>query len=123
MKEKIIKYPDFWGAFLNGMPLGVLYAGFAFAVLGIILNALLGTNKRDPMSERTPFKFSYRFFFSDNFRRFVKNWLTSIIVIFLSLRFVNELGFAMSMGYAFIVGFGIDEAVQRLKNYRDKLKK
>jgi len=117
------KYPDFWAAFLNGMPLGVLYAGFVFALLGVLLNALLGTRKRDPNSPRTPFKFSLSFFFSDNTFRLFNNGLTTLIVIFLSMRFVNELtGVAVaSMGYAFFVGFGIDEAVQRLKKYRDKL--
>lgn len=125
MKENMAKNPDFWGALLNGIPLGVLFAGFFFALLGVLLNALLGTKKRDPASPRTPFKFSWGFFFSDNTARLLKNGLTTLIVIFLSLRFVDQLiagSTGLSMGYAFVVGFGIDEAIQRLKNYRDKLK-
>jgi hypothetical protein len=113
-----MKYPDFWAAFLNGMSLGTLFAGFAFALLGVLLNALLKTTKRSPLSERTPIDFSWQFFWNDNVKRFFKSGLTTIIVIFLSLRFFKELtggGDAISMLYCFGVGFGLDMAIAALK--------
>jgi len=112
------KYPDFWAAFLNGIPLGVLFAGFAFALLGVLLNALLKASSRDPNDSRTPMQFSWRFFWSDNVKRFINSGLTTLITIFLSLRFFKELtGLedSISMIYCFGVGFGIDKAIMKLK--------
>jgi len=112
------KYPDFWAAFLNGMPLGVLFAGFVFALMGVLLNALLKSNNRDPLNSRTPVEFSWGFFWNDNVRRLLKSALTTVIVIFLSLRFFKELtggGDAISMLYCFGVGFAIDKAIAALK--------
>lgn len=112
------KYPDFWAAFLNGMPLGVLFAGFVFALLGVLLNALIKASSRNPNSERTPVEFSWKFFWSDNVKRFINSGLTTLIAIFLSLRFFKELTGvedSISMIYCFGVGFGIDKAVMKLK--------
>jgi len=112
------KYPDFWAAFLNGLPLGVLFAGFAFSIIGVTLNALLKTTKRNPTSERTPLDFSWKFFWSDNFIRLLQSALTTIIVIFLSIRFFKELTGASNeflMLYCVGVGLGIDIAVAKLK--------
>ena len=112
------KYPDFWAAFLNGMPLGVLFAGFIFALLGVLLNALLKTASRDPMASRTPVEFSWKFFWNDNVKRFINSGLTTLVVIFLSLRFFKELTGvedSISMVYCFGVGFAIDKAVMALK--------
>lgn len=111
------KYPDFWAAFLNGMPLGVLFAGFAFALLGVALNALLKAAKRDPMSSNSPVEFSWKFFWNDNVKRFLRSSITTIIVIFLSLRFFREItgvGGEISMLYCFGVGYGIDLAIAKL---------
>ena len=112
------KYPDFWAAFLNGMPLGVLFAGFVFALLGVLLNALLKASARNPLSDRTPVEFSWKFFWSDNVKRFINSGLTTLIAIFLSLRFFKELTGvedSISMIYCFGVGFAIDKAVMALK--------
>jgi len=112
MKET--KNPDFWGAFLAGIPVGVLVAGFVFALIGVLLNALLKTAKRDPLTASSPVEFSWSFFWNDNVRRFLKSGLTTLIVIFISLRFFNELtgsGTELSMLYCFGVGFSIDRAI------------
>lgn len=113
-----MKYPEFWAAFLNGIPLGVLFAGFVFSFIGVLLNALLKTAKRDPLTEHTPVQFSWGFFWADNVKRFLKSALTTIIVIFISLRFFKELtgsGTELSMLYCFGVGFGIDMAIMAIK--------
>jgi H+/Cl- antiporter ClcA len=112
MKE--VKHPDFWAAFLAGIPVGVLVAGFVFALIGVLLNALLKTAKRDPLSESSPVEFSWEFFWNDNVRRFLKSAITTTIVIFISLRFFKELtgsGTELSMLYCFGVGFSIDRAI------------
>lgn len=117
------KYPDFWASFLNGMPLGVLFAGFVFALLGVLLNALLKTSTRDPLNTRTPVEFSWKFFWSDNVKRFINSGVTTLIVIFLSLRFFKELTGvqdSVSMIYCFGVGFSIDKAILALKKKTGK---
>lgn len=111
---KQTKNPDFWAAFLAGIPIGVLVAGFVFALLGVLLNALLKTAKRDPMTASSPVAFSWTFFWNDNVKRFLKSGLTTLIVIFISLRFFKELvggGTELSMLYCFGVGFSIDRAI------------
>lgn len=121
--DNTIKYPEFWAAFLNGMPLGVLFAGFLFAIIGVSLNALLKTTKRDPLSERTPTDFSWRFFWNDNVKRLLKSAATTILVIFVSLRFFKELtgaGSELSMFYCLGVGFGIDVAITAIRNKINK---
>lgn len=114
-----IKYPDFWAAFLNGIPIGALVAAFAFALLGVLLNALLKTAKRNPLTDSSPVQFSWSYFWNDNLKRFLKSALTTIIVIFISIRFFKELtgaGNELSMLYAFGVGFGIDLAIIKIKS-------
>jgi hypothetical protein len=103
------KYPEFWAAFLNGLPLGTLFAAFAFAIIGLILNSTIKGVKRDPMSSRTPYEWSWKFWFRDNLPKWGKSIITTVLVIFVSIRFVNELtGKELSMFYAFSVGFAFD---------------
>lgn len=118
-----VKYPDFWAAFLNGIPVGALVAAFVFALLGVLLNALLKTAKRDPLTDKSPVQFSWSFFWNDNVKRFLKSALITLIVIFVSIRFFKELtgaGNELSMLYAFGVGFGIDRAIIALKSKLEK---
>ena len=121
--DKTIKYPDFWAAFLNGIPIGSLVAAFCFALLGVLLNALLKTAKRDPLTDVSPVQFSWSFFWNDNVKRFLKSGLTTLIVIFVSLRFFKELtgvGTELSMMYAFGIGFSIDRAIVMIKSKTGK---
>lgn len=113
-----IKYPDFWAAFLNGMPLGVLFAGFLFALIGVALNALLKTATRNPNNTNSPIEFNWKYFWNDNVKRFLKSGITTLLVIFLSLRFFKELtgvSDEISMLYCFGIGFGIDKAIMALR--------
>lgn len=107
---------DFFDAFLAGMSAGTLLAGFAFAIIGVALSLLLDTTTRNPMSERSPVVFSWQFFWSDNFLRIIKSIVTTILVIFISLRFAkNIIGADATPFYAFGVGFGLDKAIKALK--------
>lgn len=107
--------------FLSGISPGTFIAGFLMAVIGIAFSALVGTTKRDVNSERTPFHFSWKFFFNDNSIRLVKSVLTALIAIFLSFRFAQEfIGQKFSMFYAFLVGFGLDYVVARWRQIKEK---
>lgn len=109
------KYPDFWAAFLNGLPLGTLFAAFIFALVGLAIRALVIAQYRDPASPRTPQQWSWAFWRKDNLPRLLNSAALTILVIFVSIRFVNELtGKELSMFYALGLGLFFDWAVGAL---------
>jgi hypothetical protein len=63
------------------------FAEWFFAIAGIVVSLLIGVANRKPLSETSPVHFSFSFFWSDNFRRI----MTTVILVFLTLRFANEL--------------------------------
>lgn len=50
---------------------------------------LVGTTKRDPASERSPFCFSWRFLLSDEFKRIIGNMLLIILAIRFSQKWIS----------------------------------
>jgi hypothetical protein len=93
--------------------LKLILVGFFYLNVGILLASLVGTTTREPNSERTPFRFSWRFFVSDNWLR----WAKSVIFGTVALRFSQEiLGSAPTSYIALMVGFSIDGVVMLLKN-------
>lgn len=121
MKET--QYPEFWNAFLAGIPLGVLFAGFVFAIIGVLLNGLLKAATRNPEKVGTPVQWSWKTFWSQNLKRFLTSAAITLLVIFVSLRFFKEItgsGTELSMFYSFGIGFGIDKAIIALKKKTGK---
>lgn len=107
---------EFWGA-LNPE---LLAAAFVMSLIGIALSALLFTTKRDPLSERTPTEFSWHFFWNDNVKRIIKSILTATLVLFITIRFSQELmGQKLTMFYAFGVGFGLDKIIEKLRKKKE----
>lgn len=112
---------DFLEQFLGGLSIGVLIAGFAFAFLGIWLRTLTGAAKRDVLKPTTPDDWSWRYFWNDNVKRFFNSLFTAIIVIFFSIRFVENLtGSGITMIYCVGIGLSIDKAIEAIKNYYKK---
>ena len=110
---------EFMEYVLGGMTLGKFGAAFFFSLLGVFLSLLLSTTKRDPLSERTPTKFNWKFLWSDNAIRLYKSTITTLIVIFLSIRFAKEhVGEEASMIYSLSIGLGIDKAIEKLKSWK-----
>lgn len=112
-----MKYPDFWGAFLNGMPLGTLFAGFLFSLIGIVLWSLIKSGDKDP-SKKT--------FWANDLKRFVTSFLTSAIITFFTIRFFKQITNASSellMGYCVIVGMTIDILVLKIRKWREAVAK
>jgi len=103
---------EFWGA-LNPE---VLLAAFAMALIGIFISLLISTTKRDPLSPRTPREFSWNFFWNDNVKRILKSIALTVLVLFVTIRFSQELmGQKLTMFYAFSLGLGLDKVIERLK--------
>ena len=83
-----------------------------FALLGVFLGLLLNTTKRDINSESTPFEFSWKFLLSDNVKRIV----AGLILIYLSLRFTNEIfGVSINNFWSVCIGLASDQLAQFVK--------
>jgi|SRR5690606_34807608 len=107
---------EFWGTLNPGM----LAAAFVMSLIGIALSMLLFTTKRDPLSERTPTHFSWKFFWNDNVKRIAKAIATTVLVLFITIRFSQELmGQKLTMFYAFGVGFGLDKVIEKIKKKKE----
>jgi hypothetical protein len=88
-------------------------AAWTFAVLGVLLSLRLHIISRDVPSARTPIRWSWRFFFLDNTKRL----LTTLALIFIALRFCQDLiGIQLTMWFSFVIGLGLDKIAQFLKN-------
>lgn len=98
---------------LLGMDLAVFASLGFYAALGVALMALIGTTKRDVNSPHTPFSFSWKFFASDNSKRFA----AGVIMIFISLRFAPEIfGITITPFWAFGIGISSDTLAVFIKN-------
>lgn len=101
----------------GGITAGKFAASFFFTLIGIFLSLMLSTTTRDPSSKRTPFCFSWDFFWSDNAKRIAKSVALTLLVIFVSIRFAKELlGMELTMIFSFGVGLGLDRIKEVLKN-------
>lgn len=100
-------------------PVSVAYyvAAEFFALIALTLSLYLQAQKRDPNSASTPIKFSWLFLIWDNFKRIVIGQM----VLFLIFRFASELmgrqlNMWVAVGVGFGLSFGIDKAIQYLKD-------
>lgn len=73
--------------------------------------------KRDPSSERTPEKFSWKFFWSDNLRQQVG----TVILVFLSIRIAQyKVTSAWAVPVAIIIGLISDQLAMLALKLKDK---
>jgi len=112
---------DFLFNLLAELPVGVLLAGIFFALLGVYYSKLVFAAKRDQNKPGTPDKWDWRYFIKDNLIPFLKSSSLVLITIFISIRFVEQFtGSGLTMIYCFFVGLSLDEAINRIKNYKNK---
>lgn len=94
-------------------------ASLVFALTGVAISLLYSIDNRDKFSARSPVKFSFWFFLSDNSHRITLN----ILLILVFLRFTPELiGKELTMWLALLVGLGFDRlaSILREKKLIDK---
>jgi hypothetical protein len=106
---------------LGGQEPHVFIANFIFAMLGVLLTLLASSTFRNVESERTPKQFSWKFFLSDN----VKRILAGIILIYLALRFTQDIfGIQVSNWFAVVIGILHDSLAwivkEKIKSYKLK---
>lgn len=91
----------FLSQFLGTTDVPTYAAAFAFALIGAIISLRLKAVKRDKLSDTTPYKFSWRFLFQDNFLQF----FSGVLLTFLAFRFTNEFfGKELTMWLAVLIG-------------------
>lgn len=84
-----------------------------FAILGIALSLLWHTNRRDPLSDKTPMEFSWIFMLRDNAKRI----LASVISVYACLRFTPEiLNIQLNDFWAFAIGLSFDKLAEFIKD-------
>ncbi len=106
--------------FLTGnISMAMFCALFFFALIGASINLLLNASKRYQASPNTPKEFSLKFMLWDNWKRI----LLSVLLIYISIRFVSVLyeiqvtdNNELYLFIAVIIGFLYDKLGEILKN-------
>jgi hypothetical protein len=65
--------------------------GFAwFLMIGYVIYGLNETNNRDKLSVKTPIKWSWMFWFKDNWRRYLVTFLSTYVIFRFYVEFVGH---------------------------------
>lgn len=103
MKNEVLGY------ILGNVEPAFLVAFYLFALFGVVLSMLLHYGKKKQKS-----KFSFKFWIADNMVRF----LTSVMCIFVVVRFFDQLPIDMelNMFLAVVVGASLDQVIILVRN-------
>ena len=71
---------------LGSLTMGYLLGYCFWIVIGLFVSSYIQTTGRNKLSDRTPFMFSWRFWFADNWRKL----LVSAAVIFIMIRLYDS---------------------------------
>lgn len=97
----------------GGLPVSELSAGLTFAMIGLLLMTGLNVRKGIRNNPNTDYKFNLSHFGWDSLFRMLLSAGITLILVFISIRFVTELtGKSLTMFYCFLLGMGIDKATQ-----------
>lgn len=122
MNDTTSNYYVFMQNITGGVSAGVIAASIVFALLGLLLVTLLNVQKGIKHSPDTASKFRWEDFGIDSLIRVLISLIITMIVIFISIRFSNELiGTPLTMVYAFIVGLSVDKLTIIINRYKSKL--
>jgi hypothetical protein len=77
---------EFFTILFGDYSIAQLMAFVVFFVLGYVVYGLIETSGRDKLSVKTPKKWNWKFWFQDNWRRY----LTTILCSFILFRFYSE---------------------------------
>jgi hypothetical protein len=100
-------------AIIQSLVIPNFFTLFFWVGIGIFMSLLLHTTGRDVMSENTPIRFSWQFFWKDNIKRI----FVSFMLIYITLRFTPSiLGIKVTDYVAFAIGFINDKLAQIIKD-------
>jgi hypothetical protein len=93
---------------LGSTDLPTYAAAYLFALMGAIVMLLIASQKRDKLSETTPYKFNFLFLIRDNFRRL----LIGLFITFFAFRFADYFfSLKLTMWLAVLIGAFNDQVV------------
>lgn len=103
----------------GGIPSGEIWAAVTFAMLGLILMTAVNVRKGIVKNPNTASTFKWQHFGWDTATRVILSTIITLIVIFISIRFVYDFtGNTLTMFYAFGIGLGIDKATQLITKFK-----
>lgn len=90
--------------------------GFFFVLLALMFKWSVKTYRGVKHNAKTPHKFSWAYWFEHNFEPKVKSILSTIIVVYLSFRFAQDIvGTAFTYAIAISIGLSIDAIIAKIK--------
>lgn len=98
-------YPDFWNVLLSKEPRGFFFGFFVLALIAAAALVFIELKTRNADSLRSPEKFSFKFWLTDNIARFVGNPLLIFLAIRAGIEYISPL---WMLFYSMGVGFGSD---------------
>lgn len=107
-------YPDFWKIILGDKPVGFLLGFITVGLFCAFVILLISIATRDKESERTPEKFSLRFFLADTWLRILIGALLVIFFVRLEYEFLSG---AWMLAAAGGTGFGVQGLTIVAKNF------
>jgi len=123
MKDTTSNYYVFMDNITGGVSAPVIAASIVFALMGLILVTLLNIQKGIRENPNTANKFRWQDFGMDSLIRVFISFIITMIVIFVSIRFSNEIfGTPVTMIFSFGIGLGIDKATILITRYASKKK-
>lgn len=123
MNDNTSGYYEFMQNITGGVSAPVIAASIVFALMGLILVTLLNIQKGIRENPNTASKFRWQDFGMDSFIRVFISFIITMIVIFVSIRFSNEIfGTPVTMIFSFGIGLGIDKATILITRYATKKK-
>jgi hypothetical protein len=103
---------EFVKTFMNGMAVGVFFAYMAWALIGLVLNLVIDIVRRKPQSPDSPVKFSWKYWWADNWCRIL---IAVILIPVITLLFNFIMGVQLNLLSAFYIGWTGDQIAELLK--------
>lgn len=111
---------EFKQLILGNVSIAYYMAAEFFALLALILSLYLHSKKRDPQAPSTPIQFSWLFLVWDNVKRIVVGQITFFLIFRFATELLGrELNMWLAVGIGFFLSFGLDKAIQFIKDKSD----
>ena len=111
---------EFIALLLNGITPVQFVVFLLYAYIGLVANLGVDIIKRDKKSVKSPVKFSWKYWWTDNKNRFI---ISVILIPIAVVMFTMITGKVMNIMNAFMIGWAgdaISEIIKRKKQYADK---
>jgi hypothetical protein len=110
---------DLINSITGGISTGMFFSYLFFVLIGAAINIYMDIDTRDVESKNTPKKFSWKFNFLDNRKRY----FATLLLIYVGIRFFEQMnGSPLTEYTALLMGFSFDRISQFGKKTSNILK-